>query len=107
MAGQSPDPFAVRLSSAAFIIVDMQNDFVRVGAPLEVPDTRATIEPIKAVSRLFREAKRPVVYTGSSPAPRRLSCGRGRRRSGRRSAAAGSGFAVTTRTSAPSGSAWR
>jgi len=63
MAGQLPDLFALRLSSAAFIIVDMQNDFVRVGAPLEVPDTRATIEPIKAVSRLFREAKRPVVYT--------------------------------------------
>ena len=63
MAGQPSDPFAVRLSSAAFLIVDMQNDFVRVGAPLEVPDTRATIEPTRKVTRLFREAKRPVVYT--------------------------------------------
>ena len=63
MAGQPSDPFAVRLSSAAFLIVDMQNDFVRVGAPLEVPDTRATIEPIGKVAGLFRRASRPVVYT--------------------------------------------
>jgi nicotinamidase-related amidase len=63
MAGSTSDPFAVSLSSAAFIIVDMQNDFVRVGAGMEVPDTRATIAPIQAVTRLFRAAKRPVVYT--------------------------------------------
>lgn len=63
MAESSSPPFAVRLASAAFLIVDMQNDFVRVGAPLEVPDARATIEPIRAVTRLFREARRPVIYT--------------------------------------------
>jgi nicotinamidase-related amidase len=63
MNSQSPDPFKLRLSSAAFVIVDMQNDFVRVGAPLEVPDTRATIQPIKEVTRLFRAAGRPVIYT--------------------------------------------
>ena len=63
MAEHSPDPFEISLASAAFLIVDMQNDFVRVGAAMEVPDTRATIEPIKAVTRIFRAAKRPVVYT--------------------------------------------
>ena len=63
MAGQPPDPFPLSLSSAALVIVDMQNDFVRVGAPLEVPDARATIIPLKAVTRLFREAARPVIYT--------------------------------------------
>lgn len=63
MAAQTTDPFEIRLASAAFIIVDMQNDFVRVGAPMEVPDTRATIEPIRTVTRLFRAAKRPVIYT--------------------------------------------
>lgn len=63
MTATTPDPFALELASAAFVIVDMQNDFVRVGAPLEVPDTRATIEPIKAVTRLFRAAGRPIVYT--------------------------------------------
>ncbi len=34
---------AERLSRPALVVVDMQNDFVRVGAPLEVTDARATI----------------------------------------------------------------
>ena len=63
MTAATTDPFEIRIASSAFVIVDMQNDFVRVGAPLEVPDTRATIEPIKAVTRLFRAAGRPVIYT--------------------------------------------
>jgi len=63
MAEMTSDPFPLRLSAAGFLIVDMQNDFVRVGAPLEVPDARATIEPIRRVTRLFRAAKRPVIYT--------------------------------------------
>jgi nicotinamidase-related amidase len=63
MPAQASDPFGLNLASSAFIIIDMQNDFVRVGAPLEVPDTRATIAPIKAVTSLFRAAGRPVIYT--------------------------------------------
>ena len=63
MATTTPDPFTLDMSKAAFIIVDMQNDFVRVGAPLEVPDTRATITPIKTVTGLFHAAGRPVIYT--------------------------------------------
>ena len=63
MSSSNPDPFQVRLPSSAFLIVDMQNDFVRVGAPLEVPDTRRTIAPIREVSQAFRRAGRPVVYT--------------------------------------------
>jgi nicotinamidase-related amidase len=63
MSAANPDPFQVRLPSAAFLIVDMQNDFVRVGAPLEVPDARRTIAPIREVTRAFRQAGRPVVYT--------------------------------------------
>lgn len=48
---------------SALVVVDMQNDFVRVGAPLEVPDARATIAPHQALLRAFRGAGRPVVYT--------------------------------------------
>jgi nicotinamidase-related amidase len=51
------------LSPAALVIVDMQNDFVRRGAPLEVPDARATIEPHRALLRAFRDRNWPVVYT--------------------------------------------
>ncbi len=63
MSSSPADPFSIRLSSSAFVIVDMQNDFVRVGAPLEVPDTRLTIAPIREVARAFRRSGRPVVYT--------------------------------------------
>jgi nicotinamidase-related amidase len=63
MSAVNPAPFQVRLSSAAFLIVDLQNDFVRVGAPLEVPDARRTVAPIQEVTRVFRRAGRPVVYT--------------------------------------------
>jgi nicotinamidase-related amidase len=63
MSAGNPDPFQHRFSSAAFLIVDMQNDFVRAGAPLEVPDARRTIAPIREVTRAFRKAGRPVVYT--------------------------------------------
>ncbi len=64
------DPFDVRLDTAAFIIVDMQNDFVRVGAPLEVPDARATIAPIQKVLSRFRAARRPVAFTRFVATPR-------------------------------------
>ncbi len=47
----------------ALIIVDMQNDFVRVGAPLEVPAARDTIAAHRKLIAAFRAAGRPVVYT--------------------------------------------
>jgi len=45
------------------IVVDMQNDFVRVGAPLEVPDARLTIPNIRRLLDRFRGTGRPVVFT--------------------------------------------
>ncbi len=48
---------------SALVIVDMQNDFVRQGAPLEVPDARATIEPHRALIAAFRGRALPIVYT--------------------------------------------
>jgi nicotinamidase-related amidase len=56
-------PFGVEPSRSALLVVDMQNDFVRAGAPLEVPDARATIETIRAVIEQFRRHRRPVVFT--------------------------------------------
>lgn len=52
-----------RLAFPALVVVDMQNDFVRVGAPLEVPDARATIPAHRRLIAAFRRAGRPVVYT--------------------------------------------
>ncbi len=56
-------PFDIEASSTALVVVDMQNDFVRVGAPLEVPDARATIRPIQATIEGFRQRHRPIVFT--------------------------------------------
>lgn len=52
-----------RVRKPALLIVDMQNDFVRAGAPLEVPDARATIAPIQGLLNAFRKFGRPVVFT--------------------------------------------
>jgi nicotinamidase-related amidase len=52
-----------RIVDAALLIVDMQNDFVRAGAPLEVPEARQTILPIQSLMRAFRAKGRPVVFT--------------------------------------------
>lgn len=54
---------ADRVVDPALLIVDMQNDFVRVGAPLEVPDARATITPQQQLIAEFRRRGRPVIYT--------------------------------------------
>ncbi len=52
-----------RFAAPALLIVDMQNDFVRAGAPLEVPDARATFDVHRRLIRLFRDIGAPVVYT--------------------------------------------
>ncbi len=54
----------------ALLVVDMQNDFVREGAPQEVPQARATIPVIGSLLGLFREAGRPVVFTRFTGGPR-------------------------------------
>jgi nicotinamidase-related amidase len=51
------------LKQVALLIVDMQNDFVRRGVPLEVPDARNTIAPHRALLQAFRHRGWPVVYT--------------------------------------------
>jgi nicotinamidase-related amidase len=46
----------------ALLIVDMQNDFVRVGAPLEVPAARDTITTQRRLLDTFRERQLPVLF---------------------------------------------
>ncbi|HXF56104.1 MAG TPA: isochorismatase family cysteine hydrolase [Actinomycetota bacterium] len=52
------------------MVVDMQNDFVRAGAPQEVPQARATIPRIQQLLNWFRQARRPVVFTKFLAGPR-------------------------------------
>lgn len=46
----------------ALLILDMLNDFVLPGAPLEVPETRRVIPAIKREIQLARQAGNPVIY---------------------------------------------
>ncbi len=65
----NPPPFTVDASGAALLVVDLQNDFVRVGAPQEVPDARATIPIARSLLEAFRAARRPVVFTRYTAGP--------------------------------------
>jgi nicotinamidase-related amidase len=46
----------------ALIVVDMQNDFVRAGAPLEVPDARSTLPQHRRLLEVCRTVEIPIVY---------------------------------------------
>lgn len=46
----------------ALLIIDMLNDFVRPGAPLEVPKTRAIIDAIRREMERARAEARPIIY---------------------------------------------
>jgi nicotinamidase-related amidase len=55
----------VRLDAAttALVVVDMQNDFVREGGSLRVPDAEATIPAIAGLIELARSSGMHVVYS--------------------------------------------
>jgi nicotinamidase-related amidase len=50
------------MAAEALLIVDMMNDFVREGAPLEVPDTRRIIPAIQREIKRARGTDIPVIY---------------------------------------------
>ncbi len=52
-----------RWDRPALLVVDMQNDFVRTGAPLEVPGARATIAVQKTLIDEFRSRELPIFLT--------------------------------------------
>jgi nicotinamidase-related amidase len=52
-----------RWQNLALVIVDMQNDFVREGAPMEVPEARKTIPQHQLLVSFFRKAGWPIIYT--------------------------------------------
>ncbi len=53
----------------ALLIIDMLNDFVKEGAPLEVPDTRKVIPFIKKELEKARKKGVPVIYVCDSHDP--------------------------------------
>src|SRR4030095_13087890 len=83
-----------RFAKPALLIVDMQNDFVRVGAPMEVPQARDTISQHQQLIQSFRKSRLAVVYArlragpnerllwefSPKPAPPTLACHAGHKR---------------------------
>lgn len=63
-------PFDVDAGRAALVVVDLQNDFVRAGAPQEVPDARAMLGRVAALVAAARSAGVPVVFTRFCAGPR-------------------------------------
>jgi len=55
----------------ALVIVDMQNDFVREGAAMEVSDARKTLTSIQRLIEMARTNGMPVIYTKFVAGPKR------------------------------------
>lgn len=60
--GDYPVPYTLRRDRSALIVVDMQNDFVRQGAPMELPSCRAAIPNAKRIIDACRKQGIPIVY---------------------------------------------
>lgn len=58
-----PPPPTLDPRASALLVVDLQNDFVRAGAPQEVPDARTTLPRIRRLLEAFRGSAAPVIYT--------------------------------------------
>lgn len=56
-------PFVLEPGKTALVVVDMQNDFVREGAPQEVPDARKALPQLQRLIQRFRELGDLIVYT--------------------------------------------
>ena len=50
------------MGDVALLIIDMLNDFVLQGSPLEVPDTAGIINPIQEKIQNAREKSIPIIY---------------------------------------------
>jgi nicotinamidase-related amidase len=67
----APHVLELQPSATALVVVDMQNDFVRQGAPLEVPDARGTIDNHQRLLKRFRDGRGVVVFTRFIAGPQR------------------------------------
>ncbi|HST75602.1 MAG TPA: isochorismatase family cysteine hydrolase, partial [Acetobacteraceae bacterium] len=54
---------AIDPAKTAMIVVDMQNDFVAAGAPMETPAARAMVPKLAEALKMCREAAIRVIYT--------------------------------------------
>ena len=60
---------AIDPAKTAMIVVDMQNDFVATGAPMETPAARAMVPKIAEALKICRNAAIRVIYTAHVQTP--------------------------------------
>jgi nicotinamidase-related amidase len=58
------------MKKEALLVIDMLNDFVLPGAPLEVPETRKVIKNIQREIQAARAGGKPVIYVCDTHAPK-------------------------------------
>ncbi|MDX3905327.1 MAG: isochorismatase family cysteine hydrolase [Pigmentiphaga sp.] len=58
-----PSSIPLEKDKAVLLVIDMQNDFVRENAPMEVPSARQRIPAMAALVAQARKARVPVIYT--------------------------------------------
>lgn len=63
--------FPCYYNKSALLIVDLQNDFVRVGAPLEVPEARKNLPVVRRLIDVCRNRSIPIIYTKFIAGPKR------------------------------------
>lgn len=68
-AGSKTVPKEYAMPKEALLIIDMLNDFVLEGAPLEVPDTRKIIPAIRREIASAHKEGKPVIYVCDAHAP--------------------------------------
>lgn len=61
--GRRDPVFDLEMSECALLVIDMQNDFILPGAPLEGWNCMAIVPNIAELVRFFRAQKRPVIWT--------------------------------------------
>lgn len=61
-----------KAETTALVVVDMQNDFVRQGAALEVPQARDTIAANQKMIAMARKLDMPVIFTKFVSGPKRV-----------------------------------
>jgi len=72
VAGRESDPvFQLDREKTALIVVDMQNDFVREGGALEIPDARKRIPYVKKLIQGCRDFSIPIVFVKFVAGPQR------------------------------------
>jgi ureidoacrylate peracid hydrolase len=68
--------YRIEPSKTAMIVVDMQNDFVAPGAPLETPAGRAMLPRLQRALACCREVGIPIIYTAHTFRPDGCDLGR-------------------------------